>query len=315
MRRSILDAQRKPRREIVAVSILIAVPFLAVVAAVPIAWGWGISWHVLALSVGFYIFTMLGISAGFHRLFTHRSFRAARPIRICFAIAGAFAIEGPIIRWVADHRRHHAFADQDGDPHSPWRYGTSILALIRGMAYAHVGWFYDREETNQEVFAADLLQDRDILVVNRLSATLAGASLLLPSVIALVLGDSVVDVIAAFFWAGLVRVFMVHHVTWSVNSICHTFGSRPFQTRDRSANFWPLALLSMGDAWHNDHHAMPRYARHGMMRGQVDISGYLIAGLERLGWVTEVRWPPASVRGRRKEGSVQLRPQRPASTT
>ncbi|HZM84262.1 MAG TPA: acyl-CoA desaturase [Candidatus Limnocylindrales bacterium] len=312
MRRPILDSRRKPQREMVAISVVIALPFVAVLAAIPVAWGWGISWHVLALTIGFYVLTMMGISTGFHRLLTHRSFKAKRPVRILLLVAGSLAIQGPVIRWVADHRRHHAFADRDGDPHSPWRYGTSTPAILRGMLHAHMGWFYDRDETNQEVFAADLLKDKDVLAVDRLSALLAVTSLALPSAIELGLGGSATDAVAAFFWAGLVRIFFVHHVTWSVNSICHTIGTRPFATRDRSANFWPLAILSMGDAWHNDHHAMPRYARHGMIRGQIDISAYFIAAFERLGWVTEVRWPPVMHRGT-QAADTRMHPRQPST--
>jgi len=289
--RHVFESRQKPLREIVAISIVIAVPFLAVLLAVPVAWGWGITWDVVVLGACLYAVSMLGVSAGFHRMFTHRSFQAPRAVRIGLALAGSLAVQGPLIRWVADHRRHHAFTDRDGDPHSPWRYGTSFRALAKGMVYAHLGWFYDREETNQEVFAADLLRDRDVRAVSRFAGPLAALSLALPGLIELAVGASPRHVLSALFWAGLVRVFMVHHVSWSVNSICHTIGNRPFRTRDRSANFWPLALLSMGDAWHNSHHAMPSFARHGVMRGQVDISAWFIAALERCGLATGVKWP------------------------
>lgn len=289
--RQVLASKQKPPHEIVAISVVIVVPFLAVLLAVPVAWGWGITWDVVALGVTLYVVSMLGVSAGFHRLFTHRSFQAPRAVRIGLALAGSLAVQGPLIRWVADHRRHHAFTDRDGDPHSPWRYGTSFRALTKGMVYAHLGWFYDREETNQEVFAADLLADRDLRKISRLSGLLAAVSVALPGIVELAVGASPGHVLSALFWAGLVRIFLVHHVSWSVNSICHTVGHRPFRTRDRSANFWPLALLSMGDAWHNSHHAMPSFARHGVMRGQVDISAWFIAALERLGLASGVKWP------------------------
>jgi stearoyl-CoA desaturase (Delta-9 desaturase) len=243
---------------------------------------------------------MLGVSCGFHRLFTHRSFRASRAVRIGLAPAGAMAIQGPILRWAADHRRHHAFADRDGEAHSPWRYGTGPLALAKGMVYAHMGWFYDRQETNLELFVPDLLKDRDVRAIDRLSGVLAVISITLPTVIEVACGVPPPSrVAAALFWAGLVRIFFVHHVCWSVNSICHTFGDRPFTAHDQSANCWALALLSMGDAWHNSHHAMPGLARQGVKRGQIDLSAFFIAPLERLGWASHVKRPTPQILSRR----------------
>lgn len=292
MVRSIKDPMPKPLREKVVISVVIAVPFVAIVVALPVAWRWGLTWDVVALAIALYVISMLGVSAGFHRLFTHRSFRAARPLRIFLAIAGSFAVEGPILRWVADHRRHHAFSDREGDPHSPWRYGSNIGGLLRGLLHAHFGWFYDSEETNQETFVPDLLRDRDIRIISRLAAPLAALGFILPGAVTYAAGGSIGHALNALFWAGLVRVFLVHHVSWSVNSICHTVGNRPFPTRDKSANFWPLALLSMGDSWHNAHHAMPTCARHGVLPGQVDLSASFISLMERVGWATAVKWPP-----------------------
>jgi fatty-acid desaturase len=201
------------------------------------------------------------------------------------------AIEGPVIRWVADHRRHHAFSDKEGDPHSPWRYGENFPALVKGLFHAHVGWLFDVEQTDQKRFAPDLLADRDVHRVHRLFPVLTLISLLLPGVIGGLWGGSWQAAAQAFFWAGLVRIATLHHVTWSINSICHTFGKRPFKSRDRSANVWPLAIISMGESWHNLHHADPTCARHGVLRGQVDTSAEIIRGMEKLGWVWDVRWP------------------------
>jgi stearoyl-CoA desaturase (delta-9 desaturase) len=201
------------------------------------------------------------------------------------------ALQGPITHWVADHRRHHAFSDRDGDPHSPWAFGTSPLALVKGFWHAHMGWMFDRNLTNAERFAPDLLADRDIARVHRQFGLWTAVTLIAPAVLGGLITWSWQGAVTAFFWAGLVRVSFLHHITWSVNSICHMVGSRPFAARDRSANFWPLAILSMGESWHNLHHADPTCARHGVRRGQIDISARLIWLLEKFGWAHDVRWP------------------------
>ncbi|HEU5472516.1 MAG TPA: acyl-CoA desaturase [Actinophytocola sp.] len=274
-----------------AMYLFILGPFLALVAAIPLTWGWGVGWVDLALGAAFYVVTCLGVTVGFHRYFTHRAFKAGRGMRIALAIAGSMALQGPILHWVADHRRHHAFSDRDGDPHSPWAFGTSPIALARGFWHAHMGWIFDRKLTNQERFAPDLLADNDIRRVHRQFGLWTAVTMFAPAVLGGLITWSWWGAVTAFFWAGLVRVSFLHHVTWSVNSICHMIGSRPFVARDHSANFWPLAILSMGESWHNLHHADPTCARHGVHRGQIDISARLIWLFERFGWVTDVRWP------------------------
>jgi stearoyl-CoA desaturase (delta-9 desaturase) len=269
----------------------VIVPFLAFAAAVPVAWGWGLGWTDVALSLAFYIVSGLGITVGYHRYFTHSSFKANRPLRIALAVAGSLAVEGPVIRWVADHRRHHAFSDREGDPHSPWRYGETVPALIKGLGFAHLGWMFDVEHTNREKFAPDLMHDRDIERVDRLFPAWVLVSMFLPPVLGGLITWSWTGALTAFFWASLVRVFVLHHVTWSINSICHTIGEKPFVARDKSTNFWPLAILSFGESWHNMHHADPTAARHGVLRGQIDEAARVIWLFEKLGWATDVRWP------------------------
>ena len=269
----------------------VIVPFLAFLAAIPVAWGWGLGWTDVILFVVFYYFSGLGVTIGYHRLFTHGSFKANRPLRVVLAIAGSFAIEGPVIRWVADHRRHHANSDKEGDPHSPWRYGTSTGALFKGLCWAHIGWMFDENHTNREKYAPDLMADKDILFVEKTFVPWLLLSVFLPPAIAGLMFMSWTAALSAFFWASLVRIFLLHHVTWSINSICHTIGERPFQARDKSTNFWPLAILSFGESWHNMHHADPTAARHGVLKGQLDTSARIIWIFEKLGWVTDVRWP------------------------
>ncbi|MEV4410989.1 acyl-CoA desaturase [Catellatospora sp. NPDC049609] len=274
-----------------AVYAFVLVPFLALAAAVPFAWGWGLTWTDIILTAVLYTMTCLGTTVGFHRYFTHGAFKAGRAMRVALAVAGSLAVQGPVLHWVADHRRHHAFSDREGDPHSPWAYGTSPAALARGFWHAHLGWVLDPNLTNQERFVPDLLADRDIRLVHKLFGPLTIVTLAAPALVGGLVTWSWWGAVTAFFWAGLVRVALLHHVTWSVNSVCHIFGERPFTTRDRSANFWPLAILSMGESWHNLHHADPTCARHGVRRGEIDVSARLIWVFEKLGWVHSVRWP------------------------
>jgi stearoyl-CoA desaturase (delta-9 desaturase) len=280
---------------LIALWAFVVLPFAAVVAAVPVAWGWGLSWLDVAMAAALYVITGMGIGTGFHRYLTHGSFKATRPLRIALTIAGSLAIEGNPTQWVADHRRHHAFSDQEGDPHSPWRYGESVWGLTKGLLYAHIGWLFHRELSNRERFAPDLLADKDIRRIDRQFPTLVAVSVLLPGVIGGLVTGSWQGALSGVFWAGLVRIAVLHHVTWSINSICHVYGERPFETRDgdKASNFWPLAILSFGESWHNLHHADPTCARHGVDRGQIDMNARLIWIFEKLGWATNVRWPKA----------------------
>ncbi len=240
----------------------------------------------------FYVIAVLGITVGFHRHFTHKSFKAKPWLRVAMAITGSLAVQGNVLNWVADHRRHHAFSDREGDPHSPWLFGTSPLAVGRGFLHAHMTWFFDRDETNHRRFIPDLLADRSIVRVSKTFGLWVAVSLLLPAL----LGGLLVVVVdrrrspasSGAGWCGsrsptTSRGRSTRSATWS--------GERPFRSRDRSRNFWPLAILSMGESWHNLHHADPTCARHGVLRGQIDISARLIWIFERLGWAYDVRWP------------------------
>lgn len=283
--------RRKSTLEIVTLYVIVLVPFLALGAVVPAVWGWGLSWLDVGLAVGFYYLSLLGVTVGYHRHFTHASFKSRRPLRLGLAVAGSMAIQGPVNQWVADHRRHHAFADRAGDPHSPWRYGTDLRALLKGMFHAHMGWLFERRKTNQARYAPDLLKDRGLVLISRTFVVWAFLSLALPAVLGGLITGSWAGAWSAFFWAGLVRVALLHHVTWSINSVCHVVGNRPFASRDRATNFWPLAILSGGESWHNLHHADPTCARHGVLRGQIDISARVIWVFEKLGWASNVKWP------------------------
>jgi stearoyl-CoA desaturase (delta-9 desaturase) len=272
-------------------ALLVVGPVVALAVALPLLWGHAITWLDVVLGVAFFAITGHGVSIGFHRLFSHSSFKANRPLKIILAAAGSLALEGSIIGWVANHRRHHMFSDRPGDPHSPHRFGPGVVAQVRGFGYAHVGWLFAADNTSAERFAPDLLSDPDLVMVSRLFPVFAIISLGAPFALGWVLGGTLAAAVTALLWAGLVRMMVLHHVTWSVNSVCHVFGRRPNQTTDQSTNFAPLAILSFGEAWHNFHHAHPGSARHGAFPHQIDSSAEIIRLFERAGWATKVRWP------------------------
>jgi len=269
----------------------IALPLIALVAAIPVAITYGLTWLNLTLALVFYAVASVGITVGYHRLFTHRSFKANRPTTIALGIAGSMAIEGSMATWVADHRRHHKYSDEVGDPHSPWKYGTSPTAIAKGLGWAHCGWLFSGEKTRVERFAPDILKDRDTGWVHRWFPAFLITSLVAPAVLGGLLTWSWAGAITAFFWAGLVRIALVHHVTWSINSVCHVWGKRPFRSRDNSGNVAWLALPSLGESWHNYHHADPTSARHGVLPKQVDATAAMIRGMEKVGWASSAKWP------------------------
>jgi stearoyl-CoA desaturase (Delta-9 desaturase) len=273
---------------------IVAGPAVALALVVPWLWGRGLDLSDLVVALCFYLLTGFGITIGFHRLFTHRGFGPNRTLKIALAVMGSMAVEGSVTSWVATHRRHHMYSDHPGDPHSPHRYGDHGGALWRGIAFSHVGWLFVSDASCARRYAPDLLRDRDLQRIDRLFPLLALASLTIPFGIGYLLSGTLAGALAALLWAGLVRMALLHHVTWSVNSLCHTFGRRTNSTTDRSTNLWPLAVISLGDNWHNVHHAHPAWARHGARPGMVDPSAWLIRRFEQLGWATRVRWPTAS---------------------
>jgi stearoyl-CoA desaturase (delta-9 desaturase) len=270
-------------------AVFVLAPLLALAYGVVRWWGHGIGTRDLILAATLYVVVGHGVTIGFHRLLTHRSFSATRPLKIALSILGSMAFEGGPVGWVADHRRHHALSDRPGDPHSPHGHGPGLGGQIRGLWHAHVGWLLHHTPTSWRRYAGDLLKDRDLMIVNRLFPVWCVASLALPFGVGWLFGG-VAGGLTALLWAGGVRIFLLHHVTWSINSICHTVGRRPFATSDRSTNVGILAVVSFGESWHNGHHAFPRSARHGMLPHQWDSTARLIGLFERLGWAREVHW-------------------------
>jgi stearoyl-CoA desaturase (delta-9 desaturase) len=282
--------------ERVVTLVVVGVPFIAVILAAVAFWGRAIALRDLILALVAYALVGHGITIGYHRLLAHRSFVASRPVKLALLVLGSMAFEGGPIGWVADHRRHHVFSDTPDDPHSPHRPNRPMLA---GLWHAHVGWLFTHRRTSWQRHAADLLADRDVRVVNALFPLWCVASLAIPFGLGWIFGGAA-GALSALLWAGFVRVCLLHHATWSINSLCHMFGRRPFTTKDRSTNLGALAVISMGESWHNGHHAFPRSARHGLLSGQWDSSARVISMMERLGWVTAVHQPNAELLRRRQ---------------
>lgn len=292
----------------ITIGYFVAIPFIAVLLAIPVAWGGWLSWVDVALVVLMWAITALGITVGYHRYFTHGSFKANRPLKIALGVMGSLALEGSLDQWVADHRKHHKYSDEVGDPHSPWRFGTSRRQVARGLWYAHVGWFFDKDNTSIAKYAPDIAADKDLRRMSRYFPVIVITTLFLPALIGGLVTWSWMGALTAFFWAGLVRIALVHHVTWSINSICHVFGKRPFESRDRSSNVAWLAIPSMGESWHNLHHIDQTSARHGVLRGQFDISAEIIRGLEKVHLATDVRWPkPERIAAKLKDPAMRRR--------
>jgi stearoyl-CoA desaturase (delta-9 desaturase) len=271
--------------------LVVVVPTIAAVAAIPLAVARWISWSDVLIAAVMYFFSAAGLGVGFHRLLTHRSFKCGPVVRSLLCIAGSMAVQGPAIRWVADHRRHHAFADRPGDTHSPQNpAGSGLLGVLRSLWWAHVGWLFDTNKTTVRRFAPDLLADPLIVRLDRIYLVWIFATLAVPGLAGLALTQSLEGALSAIFWGGLIRIFVLHQLTWSVNSVGHRFfGSQPFRTHDQSRNIWLMGWLILGEGWHNNHHAFPESAFHGLEWFQVDINGYIIRLLERTGLAWDVK--------------------------
>ncbi|HEY2398338.1 MAG TPA: acyl-CoA desaturase, partial [Solirubrobacteraceae bacterium] len=271
--------------------VITALPPLLLGLAAWQMWNRQLHWRDVAIFFVMYIPIGLGVTVGFHRLLTHRSFKTSPALRGLFGILGTMSIEGPVISWVADHRKHHAYTDRPGDPHSPHvDHGTGLRGALRGLAHAHVGWLFDHQQRGaRERFAPDLVADPVINWVDRTFVLWSLAGLAIPFALGYAIGGTAAAGLEGMLWGGIVRLFVLHHVTYSINSLCHFFGRQRFATGDHSRNLLWLAPLSFGEAWHNNHHAFPTSAMHGLRRAELDFSGLLISGMERLRLVWDVQ--------------------------
>jgi len=259
----------------------VVVPFVATIVAIVLLPSSLVSPGILAIALFMYLITAIGITVGFHRMLTHRSFQTSKPLEYTFAVLGTMAVQGPVLSWVADHRKHHAHTDKEGDPHSPHvGHGEGI----RGFWHAHTGWLMETQgRADWKKYAKDLYEDDGMRFISRHFVALIYLSLLIPAVLGFAITGTWVGALAGFLWGGLVRVFFVHHITWSVNSVCHIFGTRRFETDDLSTNVFWLSIPSLGESWHHNHHAFPRSAVHGLRKWEIDPSALIITGMEKVG--------------------------------
>ncbi|MDQ3162801.1 MAG: acyl-CoA desaturase [Gaiellaceae bacterium] len=273
----------------------IVLPFVGLIVAIVLLWDRMVGLTELSILAVGYVLTGVGITVGYHRLFTHRSFQTYRPVRYAFAVLGQMAVEGDVLAWVSDHRKHHQFSDQEGDPHSPHAgFGGGVLGALQGLWHAHTGWLFSESgRADQARYAKDLMRDTGLRVIAKLFLPLVIFSLLVPALVGWVLIGGWYGFLAGLFWGGAVRIFLLHHVTFSINSICHFWGRRRFASRDESRNVWWLSWISFGESWHNNHHAFPTSAFHGLRRLEIDPGGWVIWTLEKLGLAWDVvRIPP-----------------------
>ena len=287
----VLDDARY-RLELRVASVVLGLPHVGAVLALVKTVGWGITLEELAIFLGMYVVTVFGVIVGFHRHFSHRAFKAVPAVRAALAIMGSFAWQGPVIRWAADHRRHHQFTDEEGDPHSPHP---------GGFWFAHIGWLFGREKTTVRRYAPDLLADPFVRQLDRGYWLWALASLAIPTALGAWLVPGPYGWLGGLLWGGFVRIVAVHHATWLANSWCHVVGPQPFETRDESRNSAVVSLLLLGGGWHNNHHAFPSSAVAGVEWWQFDPSFWLIRALAWMGLASDVQRPrPADVASRRK---------------
>ena len=276
------------------VLLIVVVPLLATGLAVRLLWQRAVQWTDLALLATMYILVAIGVTVGYHRMLTHRSFTPHPAVKFVLLVLGSMALEGDAITWTATHTKHHALADRPGDPHSP----------LDGFFHAHLGWIFAEPDADPKVYCRHLLRDRMVVFVSRTHLLWVALALAIPCAIGGALGGWL-GALTGLLWGGLVRQFLTHHVTWSVNSICHTFGKRAFETNDASRNEWLVGLLAFGEGWHNNHHAFPRSAFHGLRWWQFDLAGYVIRLLERLGLAHDVyRVAPAVQAARRNRSAM-----------
>jgi stearoyl-CoA desaturase (Delta-9 desaturase) len=273
--------------------VAVIVPPLGIVSAMGLLWGVAFRWVDLLLLAGFYVGCAFGTTIGFHRYFTHRGFTARKPVEAMLAVLGCMTVQGPLTQWVTDHRKHHALSDQPGDPHSPHvGHGEGAWGAVRGFAHAHVGWLFENLGMEQgRDYGKDLYDNRLVRTIDRLYLLWVALTLGLPFLIGYAVGGTVATGLEGLVWGGLIRIFLYQHATFSVNSICHMFGRKDYRSRDEARNNWIVAVLVFGEGWHNNHHAFPSSARHGLRRWQIDVSWWVIRGMEKLGLVWDVKVP------------------------
>ncbi len=281
----------------------IVLPMVAFIVAPILMWGWGFHWTDLGLFLAMYTLTALGITVGFHRLFVHRSFDTYMWVKVIFGILGSMAVQGPLGQWVGQHRRHHQHSDTPDDPHTPHHHGSGILGILQGFWHAHIGWLFEPDPPDLDRYIPDILSSRVLRWTSRLFPLWVALGLVLPGVLGGIITQSWYGVWTGALWGGLVRVFVVHHVTWSVNSACHLWGTQTFESDDMSRDNFVFGVLAMGEGWHNTHHTFPTSARHGLRWWQIDVSYWVIRLLSWMGLAWNVKLPSAEAQAKRRSSS------------
>jgi stearoyl-CoA desaturase (delta-9 desaturase) len=301
--RPLNERARRLERRVTLATVLL--PYAGLVGGILLFWNRGVNRLDLAVFGVMYCVTVLGIGMGFHRLMAHRAYQATTFLKTAIVIAGSMAAQGPVIFWTAVHRRHHSYSDREGDPHSPHLHGEGAAEIVKGLWHSHMGWLFNHELTDWGTYVRDLLHDRLIFKLNRLYFLWIMLGLLLPAAAEGLITLSWLGFARGFLWGGLIRILVVHHTTWSINSVCHVFGSQPYQVKDYSTNNAVLAIPTFGESWHNNHHAFPSSAVHGLEWWQVDITGSMIKLCAMLGLASAVKI------ARKKQPEVDLN-QKPA---
>ena len=273
--------------------------------AIVLLWDAAVGWTSLGVLAAMYVISVMGVTLGFHRLLTHRSFATYKPVQYALAILGSMAVQGPVMNWVADHRKHHAHTDQEGDPHTPHGHGSGVKGAVIGLWYAHMGWLFERSGTSEhQRYCRDLYEDRGMQFIHKTFALWMVLGIAIPAAIGLAITGTWWGAFEAALWGGAVRVFLGHHVTWSINSVCHFFGTRRFDVEDHSTNVFWLSLLSMGESWHHNHHTFPRSAFHGLKSWEFDPTGLVIRGMRRV----KLAWNVVEITPERQQEKMTTRP-------
>ncbi|WP_227254708.1 acyl-CoA desaturase [Frigoriglobus tundricola] len=285
----------------------VTVPLAGLIVAIVLTWGWGFTWVDFGLLVGMYLLTMSGVTIGFHRLFTHRSFQTFKPIQVVLGALGSMSFQGPLLDWVGRHRLHHQHSDHEGDPHSPYPHGPGLWGLFRGFWHSHIGWAFAPMPDGLDRYAGDLRRDKLILWVSNLFPLWAFLGVFIPAAIGYAFGGWT-GALTGFLWGGLVRILLGHHATWCVNSVCHLWGKKPYNANDESRNNLFVGIIALGEGWHNNHHAFPSSARHGLRWWQIDWSYIVIRLMVLCGLAWKVRLPTPHELNMRGETQAPLEP-------
>jgi stearoyl-CoA desaturase (delta-9 desaturase) len=278
----------------------ITTPLVGLIATPVFLWGWGFSWVDLGSLLGMMFLTSLGITIGFHRLFTHAAFETYMFVKVIFAVLGSMAVQGSMLKWVAIHRRHHQYSDTVTDPHSPHHHGSGVLGMLRGAWHAHIGWFFKHDPSDLTRYVQDLAKSPTLRLTSALFPLWILLGLVIPGVLGGVISQSWGGVWTALIWGGLVRIFVVHHITWSINSACHLWGLRPFRSSDQSRDNVVFGVLAMGEGWHASHHAFPTSARHGLRWWQLDLSYWVIRTMQLFHLAWDVQLPTEQAQARKR---------------